>query len=408
MEEPQRRVRRVIQPFLLAFREHVRDEPITNVVGEGTKDVPGFEMPAGGERQPLEADHRVAAPVGEPVIAGDDRPHLVAGGTGPCRFLEAPGGGDDELVGGEHEFRSGPASHGRICQGKQPSPPLTFGLQGLFAREHLHRVERLGRGHECGARPARKGDAEVPGTPEIALRLIPAAFFHRVLHLIHPLPLQREAGVPEGQHAERRQGRILERQFTAVADGAELVGPPERLRDRLFLRAEVHRWPQPEFNRVGALQQLVEHVHRVLHVRQKDAALEDDAVDVEPPHRQPRLEAELHQVLARGLPHGFAHALAPAELHAPAVRVAQLLGEVTEHDDAAVRCWKGGDQHAVIAPGDEAGDGAGGVAAKAVRHEPLARGVFVGVDSGRGPVEDADRFGHVGSPRWVTPFAVSA
>ena len=40
--------------------------------------VSGLQMPAGRECQPLEADHRVAPPVGEPVVAGDDRPHLVA------------------------------------------------------------------------------------------------------------------------------------------------------------------------------------------------------------------------------------------------------------------------------------------------------------------------------------------
>ena len=40
-------------------------------------------MAAGAERQPFEADHRVAAPIGKPVIAGDDGPDFFAGSVGP-------------------------------------------------------------------------------------------------------------------------------------------------------------------------------------------------------------------------------------------------------------------------------------------------------------------------------------
>ena len=37
------------------------------------------------------------------MIAGNDRADLVAGGVGARRILDAPGRGDDELVGGEHQ-----------------------------------------------------------------------------------------------------------------------------------------------------------------------------------------------------------------------------------------------------------------------------------------------------------------
>ena len=77
---------------------------------------PASAMRPVDERQPFEADHRVAAPVGEPVIAGDHGAHLVAQRRGAGRVLDASGRRDEELIGREDELRtrdrgaSGPAS----------------------------------------------------------------------------------------------------------------------------------------------------------------------------------------------------------------------------------------------------------------------------------------------------------
>ncbi len=78
VEEPQRGVGRVIQPIVLPFRKEVGDEPVPDVRGERAQDVARLAVPSRGEGQPFEADHRVAAPVREPVITGDDRPRFVA------------------------------------------------------------------------------------------------------------------------------------------------------------------------------------------------------------------------------------------------------------------------------------------------------------------------------------------
>src|SRR5690606_41553604 len=78
MEEPHRRVRGVVEPFRGVVREHVRDQAVTYVARERAQDVAGLATTAGRERQPLERDHRVAPPVREPVVTGDDRACLVA------------------------------------------------------------------------------------------------------------------------------------------------------------------------------------------------------------------------------------------------------------------------------------------------------------------------------------------
>ena len=81
VEEPERRVGGVVERRPLAFGKQVGDQPVADVVGERAEDVAGLGVPAGGQRQAFEADHGVAAPVGEPVIAGDHGADFVAGGV---------------------------------------------------------------------------------------------------------------------------------------------------------------------------------------------------------------------------------------------------------------------------------------------------------------------------------------
>ena len=54
--------------------------------------------------RPFEADHGVAAPVGEPVIAGDHGADFIAGGMGAGGILDSTRGYDQELVGGQHKL----------------------------------------------------------------------------------------------------------------------------------------------------------------------------------------------------------------------------------------------------------------------------------------------------------------
>ena len=98
VEKPERRVGRVIKPFLLAIGKHVRDQSVADVMREGAQDVSGLEPTAGHEREAFQTDHGVAAPIGEPMITGDDGADFVAGGVGARRFLESAGRRDDKLV----------------------------------------------------------------------------------------------------------------------------------------------------------------------------------------------------------------------------------------------------------------------------------------------------------------------
>src|ERR1043166_8720725 len=100
MKEPQRRVGGVVESLRFAFGKQIRDQAIANVMGEGAKNVARFSMPPGHQRESFEADHGVAAPVGEPVVAGDDRADLVASGARAGLLGAVAWRGGDKLTGG--------------------------------------------------------------------------------------------------------------------------------------------------------------------------------------------------------------------------------------------------------------------------------------------------------------------
>jgi hypothetical protein len=81
----------------------------------------------------------------------------------------------------------------------------------------------------------------------------------------------------------------------------------------------------------GARHELVEHVHGVLAVGHHHALLDDDAVDVVAPNRQPRLEAELVERHVHGVVGGMRRELR----YAPAADV-QRLADVGQEQPPAV------------------------------------------------------------------------
>ena len=165
VEEPQRRIGRVVQPFLPPFRKHVGNQTVSNVVGERAQDESRFDLAAGHERQPFKADHGVTAPVGEPVVAGDNRAHFVAERVRARRFLGAAGRRDDELIGGEHELGFGIVARGRHRLCDEPLAALPVSRQRLVRLQHVHRRGRFGRRDERGAPARLQHEAEVTGTP---------------------------------------------------------------------------------------------------------------------------------------------------------------------------------------------------------------------------------------------------
>jgi hypothetical protein len=131
MKKPQRRIGRVVKPFILPFREHVRDQPFVHVMSKGAQNPACLDRSPGRQSEPFERDHRVPAPIGEPVIAGDHGAHFIALGTRSGPVGNASYRGNHEGVGGEGEFgcKSGPC---RCCRHPNQAPAaFAFEIQRI-------------------------------------------------------------------------------------------------------------------------------------------------------------------------------------------------------------------------------------------------------------------------------------
>ena len=194
VEVPEAGVGGVVEALAGAFREHVGDQAVPHVVGEGAEDVARLLVAARQEGQALEVDHRVAAPVGEPVIAGDDRARLVPGGADQGRVGHAPGRRHHELVGGQDELggrtRAGrgwaaaSSRWRRTCSARSAvsGSSASTTSQGSVEATTVAGALRLER------------HAEVARAPEVPGRLVAAALLHRIQDVLDRVARDAERG----------------------------------------------------------------------------------------------------------------------------------------------------------------------------------------------------------------------
>ena len=216
VEEPERRIGRVIESLIAPVGEHVRDQAVANVMLERPEDESGLTMTARYERQPFEADHRVASPIGEPVIASDDRADLVAGRGGSRRIDDASRWCEDELIGREHELggdfvrRLGMRRDRRV---EQSTPPL------LLARATPRSADSADITCSDSADATR-----VTGSLGSELDLEMTRRPERSAKLVAPLPPRRDRGTRSSRALRARMTRLRRRCAYAVAAA---VGSPD-------------------------------------------------------------------------------------------------------------------------------------------------------------------------------------
>src|SRR5579883_2120926 len=114
--------------------------------------------------------------------------------------------------------------------------------------------------------------------------------------------------------------------------------------------------------------QLVRHAYRVLPVGHEKALFERAASNAIAPHRQPAFQKKL---IGRQRLLVFTGELGrTGEDYIPAFG-ANAFGDGIQHHCAAQRVLQRGDEEAVIAASETAGNGTGGVAAEAIRYQPF-------------------------------------
>ena len=99
------------------------------------------------------------------MVAGNDGANLIAGGEGAGRLLHAAGGGDDELVGRQHQL--GRQSLARLRMGGEQQTPAAFaGRSPCFGRrQSVDGLPRLGGGDQRGVAVAVQIETELTGAP---------------------------------------------------------------------------------------------------------------------------------------------------------------------------------------------------------------------------------------------------
>ncbi len=287
-----RRVGRVVEAVLIAFGEQIGDQPLIEMLRERHEGVARLGGAAGGEREALEADHRVAAPVGEPVIPRNDAARILAGGFCPRGVGRARGRLDHELIGGEHEFGS-QALRIRIAGGdEQARAAVELGLPRLIRRQGVDDAEALCRGDEGDLLVFGEIDFVVAGAPRAAVRCVAALLFQLVVKAFrHGLNGERRRMIADREPDRRHR-------LSGVHLEAPLMRDEHRfLRhgaiDRRFVHANRDHRAQPEANRLGRLHERVGDEDRILLVGHEQALLEHDLVERVAPHRQTADEPEV-------------------------------------------------------------------------------------------------------------------
>ena len=338
-------------------------------------------VPTRHQSQSLEADHRVAPPIGEPGIARDDRPAASA----PPRHIFGAGHGiDDELVRGQNQLAWRAAAGGRVRGAEQPvAPPALFPV-GVAGRRGPDRLPRLGRRRQGD--PAIRGQvgAEVSRALEHAHVVVAAARLDLVLDAPDGGGVPRERRTGDGQ-TQRWHAGVAANLGGALA-GRDLVPLCRRFVQRRIVPPERHQRTQAESNWSIARHEAVDDVDGVPAMRHHDRAFDHRLRQPVGPDGETGLEPEPGETLA---------AVRLAQLAVQDVRVepdggivgeAHLLGQVVEEHHTPERPRMGSHQEAVEAARDGADYRAAGIPAQTVRDEPLgprvrARCVAVAIEA---------------------------
>src|SRR5262245_46833839 len=109
------------------------------------------------------------------MIAGNDSADVVSGSASAGGLFDASCRSNNELIGGEHKFRS--YSFLRRWRGgqHQSSPAQVFSVQGIGRRKRLHRDPVFSRSDQGCIAPSRQFGGEVSWTPQETLRVVAAS-----------------------------------------------------------------------------------------------------------------------------------------------------------------------------------------------------------------------------------------
>ena len=337
MEEPQRRICRVVQTFTRAVGKHVGDQPVAHVMAERAEDVTSLTIATGRQRQPLEADHRVAAPVGEPVIPGNHRADVLAGGLRARRLLGASCRSDHELIGGEHEFLRQTVVR-RTGNLQQVTTAFDFCLSGMLRRERLDRLPRFRSTQSASPAPVRS-DPHGNTLDSTAIRPTRSLCSFSIAYGTFAAPTSSSVSAARSPCSRSRSAGSpgpteISYWFLIAVDR---IWQRRRFAHGGLVRSKMNRRPQRQADRAIAAEQSIGHLRGVLPVRHEQALLDSRAAEVVDPDRQPEVQPEFDQLTTAVGNVRTGDLVFVAKPHDAATLQPRALEEMIEHHHPAER-----------------------------------------------------------------------
>ncbi len=364
---PERGVDRVELGHVARIRKPVRDHALRDGLRPGEQDVMGELETVRQGHEAAQGDEGVAAPVGEPGVARDDRPAMA-----PLHDI-----GIGRLLQGCREALAPP----RLEVGQAGGVDLGVGLAG---REHQGRLAAVERPGEDPGRGQVLDEVEAALALTIILEVAVPDRLLAVAAIRRDRRDRRDARIGPPEHAgtrdlgREREARVLMVQRMVVAAREQR---PHRQARRLVGRGG-GRGPNPVRTDQRPRQQPPADDHVAPAMAGHDLLAHQGPVLGAKSPLRPGLGAELDDPrLAVGPDHIRRIALR-AQRKAAARGLEPDLEPVDQHDPAGRRRGRR-QQQRVVAPRPGAAHGAGGKAAKAIGLEPL------GIEQGGG-----QRFGH--------------
>jgi hypothetical protein len=362
LDVPKRGVDRVVIGRAAGTGKDIRQHACVDEPGKRHQDAARRVEASGREAQTGQRDHRVAAPIAEPGIAGDHRLPVRGVGQRPR---------EDEQIGGEHQPQHPIGRFGEDRVGFDRA--LHYGaVPGAAAFERGRQIgclDWLKTGRVAGPFAGSQRQHAVPDRQmRVTIGKTPFAL-DRQVEILAPIAARREgtAGAGDGQ-GEPAGNRHRQRSAMRCDLGIE-TGRPGLAMVIAAIGEKVHR--QFDCGRIRIVLEPPHGVDRVGPWLHPDAMLDDAAAASEAPNWNCAVEVKaFQQQIARRRGHAAAPAIGEERILLAVERQDRIA--LGEHHDAAERRIDRRDQQAVVAPRQAQRDRAGSISAAPVAQPPFA------------------------------------
>ena len=89
MKVPERRIDSMVERLALPLGKKIRQQSILDIISKCAQNRARLAVAAGAEGEPFQTDHGIAAPIGEPMVAGNDRARFITGSPRKGLIIQA-------------------------------------------------------------------------------------------------------------------------------------------------------------------------------------------------------------------------------------------------------------------------------------------------------------------------------